>query len=92
MKLFLPFSSRINDDSFLGYPTNPSNPSKLTPELTSLYKEVWGSYLIPRDIIYNPYIGPNCKCGVEFYNPAFFCKAIWPYTNDTSPPIQFFKF
>ena len=70
-KLFLPFSFKRNDDTFLSYPTNPT---KLTPELSALYKEFWGSYLIPRDIIYNPYIGPNYKCGVEFYNPSFFVK------------------
>ena len=69
--LFIPFSSRRDDDSFLGYPTNPT---KLTPELSALYKDVWESYLIPRDIIYNPYIGPNYKCGVEFYNHAFFAR------------------
>ena len=39
-----------------------------------MYKEVWGSYPIPINVIYNPYIGPNCKYGVKFYNPAFFVR------------------
>ena len=44
------------------------------PQNSTKYKEVWGSYLIPRDIIHNPFIGPNCKCGVKFYNPTFFAR------------------
>ena len=66
---FPDFLLEKENDSFLVYPTNPT---KLTPELSAMYKEVWGSYLIPRDLFYNPFVGQTCKCGVEFYNPAFF--------------------
>ena len=70
-KLFLAFSSRRESDSFLRYPTNPL---KLTPKLSAFYNEVWGNYLIPRDVIYSPDIKPNCKYGVKFYNLAFFAR------------------
>ena len=85
MKLFLPFSSRKEDDSFSGYPINPT---KLTLELSAMYKEVWGSNLIPRDVIYNIYIGPNCKCGVEFYNPAFFARQFGLTQMISLPPFN----